>query len=189
MSCVIVFIAQNAYLEPRNADTELAGLSIRVRLLRSLPQRFKVDIRVKPGSHQSEHARTSDHPSVFQRCICGRSQERVQLTARSRSVPQSTSSSTTRNGSPLRSKTRRWWRCSNSASPPRGGRRAKRRKVCLKMPDAAGLIARCAQHLVMTSWLPQCVVGPSVCSPDISLVFLTCTACNRRHISRHAIHA
>lgn len=35
------------------------GLSIRVRLLRSLPERYKIDIRVKPGSHQSEHARTS----------------------------------------------------------------------------------------------------------------------------------
>lgn len=34
----------------------LGGLSIRVRLLRSLPNRFKVDIRVKPGSHQSELA-------------------------------------------------------------------------------------------------------------------------------------
>jgi hypothetical protein len=33
-----------------------SGLSIRVRLLRSLPNRFKVDIYVKPGSHQSEHA-------------------------------------------------------------------------------------------------------------------------------------
>lgn len=33
------------------------GLSIRVRLLRSLPERYKIDIRVKPGSHQSEHAR------------------------------------------------------------------------------------------------------------------------------------
>ncbi|KAG9318186.1 FAM96B protein [Chiua virens] len=32
------------------------GLCIRVRLLRSLPPRFKVDIRVKPGSHQSELA-------------------------------------------------------------------------------------------------------------------------------------
>lgn len=32
------------------------GLCIRVRLLRSLPERFKVDIFVKPGSHQSEHA-------------------------------------------------------------------------------------------------------------------------------------
>lgn len=31
-----------------------SGLSIRVRLLRSLPPRFKIDIRVKPGSHQSE---------------------------------------------------------------------------------------------------------------------------------------
>ena len=33
-----------------------SGLSIRVRLMRSLPPRYKVDIRVKPGSHQSEHA-------------------------------------------------------------------------------------------------------------------------------------
>lgn len=33
---------------------QCAGLSIRVRLLRSLPNRFKVDIKVKPGSHQSE---------------------------------------------------------------------------------------------------------------------------------------
>ncbi len=37
--------------------TLVAGLSIRVRLLRSLPDRYKIDIRVKPGSHQSEHAR------------------------------------------------------------------------------------------------------------------------------------
>ena len=33
-------------------------LSIRVRLLRSLPPRFKIDVKVKPGPHQSEHART-----------------------------------------------------------------------------------------------------------------------------------
>lgn len=33
----------------------LIGLSIRVRMLRALPERFKVDIRVKAGSHQSEH--------------------------------------------------------------------------------------------------------------------------------------
>ena len=33
-----------------------AGLCIRVRLTRSLPQRFKIDMRVKPGSHQSEQA-------------------------------------------------------------------------------------------------------------------------------------
>ena len=40
----------------------VTGLSIRVRLLRSLPLRFKIDIRVKPGSHQSEHA--GKHPNV-----------------------------------------------------------------------------------------------------------------------------
>lgn len=34
----------------------LLGLCIRVRLLRSLPNRFKVDLFVKPGSHQSELA-------------------------------------------------------------------------------------------------------------------------------------
>jgi len=41
---------------PHCGMSTLIGLSIRVRLLRSLPQRFKVDIRVKPGSHQSEAA-------------------------------------------------------------------------------------------------------------------------------------
>ncbi|KAF0977521.1 hypothetical protein FDP41_003513 [Naegleria fowleri] len=32
----------------------LIGLSIRVKLLRSLPKRFKVDIKITPGTHQSE---------------------------------------------------------------------------------------------------------------------------------------
>ncbi|EFC41285.1 predicted protein [Naegleria gruberi] len=32
----------------------LIGLSIRVKLLRSLPKRFKVDIFITPGTHQSE---------------------------------------------------------------------------------------------------------------------------------------
>ncbi|KAI9456675.1 hypothetical protein BJY52DRAFT_1275355 [Lactarius psammicola] len=41
---------------PHCGMSTLIGLSIRVRLLRTLPTRFKVDIRVKPGSHQSEHA-------------------------------------------------------------------------------------------------------------------------------------
>jgi hypothetical protein len=41
---------------PHCGMSTLIGLSIRVRLLRALPNRFKVDIRVKPGSHQSEHA-------------------------------------------------------------------------------------------------------------------------------------
>lgn len=34
----------------------LIGLSIRTRMLRSLPERFKVDIRVRKGTHQSENA-------------------------------------------------------------------------------------------------------------------------------------
>ena len=33
-----------------------SGLSLRVRLLRALPPRFRVDIRIKEGTHQSEHA-------------------------------------------------------------------------------------------------------------------------------------
>ncbi|KAL5528995.1 hypothetical protein ACEPAG_4969 [Sanghuangporus baumii] len=41
---------------PHCGASTLIGLSIRVRLMRTLPQRFKVDIRVKPGSHQSESA-------------------------------------------------------------------------------------------------------------------------------------
>ena len=40
----------------RHDGMAVTGLSIRVRLLRSLPDRFKVDIVLKPGSHQSEHA-------------------------------------------------------------------------------------------------------------------------------------
>ena len=32
------------------------GLCIRVRLIRSLPDRFKVDITIRPGTHQSERA-------------------------------------------------------------------------------------------------------------------------------------
>ncbi|KAJ3021995.1 Mitotic spindle-associated MMXD complex subunit MIP18 [Thoreauomyces humboldtii] len=41
---------------PHCSMATLIGLCIRVRLLRSLPDRFKVDIRVSEGSHQSEHA-------------------------------------------------------------------------------------------------------------------------------------
>ncbi|KIY51842.1 hypothetical protein FISHEDRAFT_36199 [Fistulina hepatica ATCC 64428] len=41
---------------PHCGMSTLIGLSIRVRLIRSLPSRFKIDIHVKPGSHQSEHA-------------------------------------------------------------------------------------------------------------------------------------
>ncbi|KAJ2780331.1 Cytosolic iron-sulfur assembly component 2B [Coemansia javaensis] len=39
---------------PHCSMVTLIGLCIRVRLLRSLPERFKVDIRVRHGTHQSE---------------------------------------------------------------------------------------------------------------------------------------
>mmetsp|Transcript_1563 Transcript_1563/g.2395 ORF Transcript_1563/g.2395 Transcript_1563/m.2395 type:complete len:161 (+) Transcript_1563:3435-3917(+) len=39
---------------PHCSMSTLIGLSIRVKLLRSLPQRFKVDIYVSPGSHMQE---------------------------------------------------------------------------------------------------------------------------------------
>ncbi|KAH8833932.1 FAM96B protein [Flagelloscypha sp. PMI_526] len=41
---------------PHCGMSTLIGLSIRVRLMRALPERFKVDIHVQPGSHQSEQA-------------------------------------------------------------------------------------------------------------------------------------
>ncbi|TDL27634.1 hypothetical protein BD410DRAFT_782766 [Rickenella mellea] len=41
---------------PHCGMSAIIGLSIRVRLLRSLPNRFKVDVRVKPGSHNSENS-------------------------------------------------------------------------------------------------------------------------------------
>ena len=34
----------------------LIGLSLRVKLLRSLPRRFRVTVRIEPGTHASEHA-------------------------------------------------------------------------------------------------------------------------------------
>ncbi|KAF4799029.1 hypothetical protein TURU_058625 [Turdus rufiventris] len=34
----------------------LIGLSIKVKLLRSLPDRFKLDVHITPGTHASEHA-------------------------------------------------------------------------------------------------------------------------------------
>jgi len=34
----------------------LIGLCIRVKLMRSLPSRFKVTVRINPGTHASEHA-------------------------------------------------------------------------------------------------------------------------------------
>ena len=41
---------------PHCSMATLIGLSIRVRLLRALPRRFKVDVRIRPGTHASEQA-------------------------------------------------------------------------------------------------------------------------------------
>ncbi|XP_055346671.1 MIP18 family protein galla-2-like [Paramacrobiotus metropolitanus] len=41
---------------PHCSMATLIGLAIRVKLLRSLPERFKVDVRISPGSHVSELA-------------------------------------------------------------------------------------------------------------------------------------
>ena len=41
---------------PHCSMATLIGLCIRVKLLRSLPTRFKVDIQVTPGTHASEAA-------------------------------------------------------------------------------------------------------------------------------------
>ena len=41
---------------PHCSMATLIGLAIRVKLLRSLPSRFKVDVEITPGSHASEAA-------------------------------------------------------------------------------------------------------------------------------------
>lgn len=41
---------------PHCSMATLIGLSIRVKLLRSLPTRFKVSIQITPGTHSSESA-------------------------------------------------------------------------------------------------------------------------------------
>jgi len=41
---------------PHCSMATLIGLSIRVQLLRSLPERYKVDVSISPGSHTSEQA-------------------------------------------------------------------------------------------------------------------------------------
>ncbi|XP_064611485.1 cytosolic iron-sulfur assembly component 2B-like [Liolophura sinensis] len=41
---------------PHCSMATLIGLSIRVKLLRSLPRRFKVDVHITPGTHASEEA-------------------------------------------------------------------------------------------------------------------------------------
>ena len=41
---------------PHCSMATIIGLSIRVKLLRSLPPRFKVDVTIAPGTHASEEA-------------------------------------------------------------------------------------------------------------------------------------
>jgi metal-sulfur cluster biosynthetic enzyme len=41
---------------PHCSMATLIGLAIRVKLLRSLPPRFKVDVQIRPGTHASEVA-------------------------------------------------------------------------------------------------------------------------------------
>jgi len=41
---------------PHCSMATLIGLCLRVKLLRSLPQRFKVDVKITPGTHNSEAA-------------------------------------------------------------------------------------------------------------------------------------
>ncbi|PSN37371.1 MIP18 family protein [Blattella germanica] len=41
---------------PHCSMATLIGLSIRVQLLRLLPPRFKVNVEISPGTHNSEHA-------------------------------------------------------------------------------------------------------------------------------------
>ncbi|POI31543.1 hypothetical protein CIB84_004706 [Bambusicola thoracicus] len=41
---------------PHCSMATLIGLSIKVKLIRSLPERFKMDVHITPGTHASEHA-------------------------------------------------------------------------------------------------------------------------------------
>ncbi|CCU99224.1 unnamed protein product [Malassezia sympodialis ATCC 42132] len=41
---------------PHCSMATLIGLSLRVRLMRALPPRYKVDVTIRPGTHQSEGA-------------------------------------------------------------------------------------------------------------------------------------
>ncbi|XP_033897168.1 cytosolic iron-sulfur assembly component 2B-like [Acipenser ruthenus] len=41
---------------PHCSMATLIGLSIKVKLLRSLPERFKIDVHITPGTHASEQA-------------------------------------------------------------------------------------------------------------------------------------
>ena len=41
---------------PHCSMATLIGLSLRVKLMRSLPARFKISVQIEPGTHASEYA-------------------------------------------------------------------------------------------------------------------------------------
>lgn len=50
----LLFFSSPVY--PMNSMATLIGLCVRVKLLRSLPSRFKVTVEIAPGTHSSEEA-------------------------------------------------------------------------------------------------------------------------------------
>ncbi|XP_056657691.1 cytosolic iron-sulfur assembly component 2B isoform X1 [Monodelphis domestica] len=66
---------------PHCSMATLIGLSIKVKLIRSLPERFKMDVHITPGTHASEHAGEYGSPvphfSIFS--SSGNTQERMGL--------------------------------------------------------------------------------------------------------------
>ncbi|XP_053127587.1 cytosolic iron-sulfur assembly component 2B isoform X2 [Hemicordylus capensis] len=50
---------------PHCSMATLIGLSVKVKLIRSLPERFKVDVHITPGTHASEQA---DKTTMLDRC-------------------------------------------------------------------------------------------------------------------------
>ncbi|KAB0376319.1 hypothetical protein FD755_010763 [Muntiacus reevesi] len=59
---------------PRRSMDTLIGLSIKVKLLRSLPQRFKMDVRITPGTHLVAAALENTHLlEVVNQCLSARS--------------------------------------------------------------------------------------------------------------------
>ena len=58
VECILMIIPHfTYYLQiPHCSMATLIGLSLRVKLLRSIPSRFKVSVKIEGGTHVSEHA-------------------------------------------------------------------------------------------------------------------------------------
>ena len=52
--CFVIFLCSPTI--PHCSMATLIGLTLRVKLLRSLPSRFKVVVKIEPGTHVSETA-------------------------------------------------------------------------------------------------------------------------------------